>query len=248
MPFDQLFATPGIGQKKINCLIELYMRAAWLIRPGGLETARSMEEPALIRGRQPHRRIPCFRSAVGAVATNDPRQRIGRQNPGPLGSLVATVAARDLEYAARRVHLAESGTNPFLKNSWRETGRRGTRSLRFVARSLGRQQNSAALVLQVMPKFVAEYRSLGHRRRASHRGSRRREHSSIRSSIPDAASRESTLAKKLRLAASRLRLDGSGATVRQVARQMDLTRARVYTFGRHQRRYLSLSVAELCRS
>lgn len=44
MPFEQLFATPGIGQKKINCLIELLRRAAMLIRP-----VRSRPSPATRR-------------------------------------------------------------------------------------------------------------------------------------------------------------------------------------------------------
>ncbi len=64
MPFEQLFATPGIGQKKINCLIELLRRAAeHLIRPVRSKTVTS-DEALVDYRRQSTLMHPSFRSPL----------------------------------------------------------------------------------------------------------------------------------------------------------------------------------------
>ena len=215
MPFDQLFATPGIGQKKINCLIELFAPCRQP-SPSGCSRSDGRGRAGLIRGRHPRRRLACFRGAVGAVAANGARPRVGKQNAGPIGSLVTKAAARDLEYAARRVHVAESVQIRSLKTHGEKRVSAVLEVFGSLHALLASSKTQPHLSLQVLPKFVAD---VDHWAAAVVRRTVEVDADSIRHSFVDPlmAQVEIDAGEEIaQLAASRLRLDGSGATVRQV--------------------------------
>ncbi len=227
MPFEQLFATPGIGQKKISCLIELLRRAASPQPPGALE-ATPVEEPALaVDG-----------SHVDASQVSEALwvqwQQTVRDHG--LGGKTLGRLAPSLQRLPRVIWNTPLDAYTSLSLAQiRSLKTHGEKRVSAVLEVFGSLHALLAgskvqphLSLQVMPKFVAD---IEHWAAAVMRRTVEVDSASIRRSFVDPlmAQVEIDAGEEIaQLAASRLRLDGSGATVRQVARQMDLTRARVY--------------------
>ncbi|HVU85950.1 MAG TPA: hypothetical protein VHD36_01430 [Pirellulales bacterium] len=227
MPFEQLFATPGIGQKKINCLIELLRRAANPNPPGSLDTTVA-EEPALaIDG-----------SHVDATQVSEALwvqwQQTVRDHG--LGNMTLGRVAPSLERLPRVIWNTPLDAYTSLSlaqiRSLKTHGEKRVSAVLEVFGSLhallAGSKSQPHLSVQVVPRFVAdiEYWASAVMRRTVEVDA-----ASIRRSFVDRlmAQVEIDAGEEIaQLAASRLQLDGSGATVRQVARDMDLTRARVY--------------------
>lgn len=230
MPFDQLFATPGIGQKKINCLIELLRRAASPHAPGASEDT-VMEEPAAISMDESGSHVDA--SHVSEALWVQWQQTVRDHG---LGSKTLGRLAPSLQRLPRVIWNTPLDAYTSLSlaqiRSLKTHGEKRVSAVLEVFGSLhallAGSKPQSHLSLQVLPKFVVEieYWAAAVMRRAVEVDADTIRHSFV---DPLMAQVEIDAGEEIaQLAASRLRLDGSGATVRQVARQMDLTRARVY--------------------
>ena len=227
MPFEQLFATPGIGQKKINCLIELLRRAAEPNPPGAVDfapvnevevhdagdhvDASQVSEALWVQWQQTVRDHGLHDKTLGYLAPSlQQLPRVIWNTPLDAYTSLSLAQIRGLKtHGEKRVTavLEVFGSLHAL---------------------LAGSKSQAHLALEVRPLFVAnlERWASAVARRSVHVDAQ-----VIRQQFVEPLMRQVEIdagEEIARLAASRLRLDGSGATVRQVARQMNLTRARVY--------------------
>lgn len=227
MPFEQLFATPGIGQKKINCLIELLRRAASAHPPGSIETVASDESAVASDGN------PVDASQVSEALWVQWQETVRGSG---LGGKTLGRLAPSLQRLPRVIWNTPLDAYTSLSLAQiRSLKTHGEKRVSAVLEVFGSLHALLAgsnaqphLALQVMPKFVANIEAWAN---AVVRRTVEVDAASIRRSFVDPLMEQVQIdagEEIAQLAASRLRLDGSGATVRQVARQMDLTRARVY--------------------
>jgi hypothetical protein len=227
MPFEQLFATPGIGQKKINCLIELLRRAASPNPPGAIEAVATEEPVPAIDGNH------VDASQVSEALWVQWQQTV-REND--LGSKTLGRLAPSLQRLPRVIWNTPLDAYTSLSLAQiRSLKTHGEKRVTAVLEVFGSLHSLLAgsnaqphLALQIVPRFVVNIENWAN---AVMRRTIEVDAESIRQNFVDPlmAQVEIDAGEDIaKLAASRLRLDGSGATVRQVARQMDLTRARVY--------------------
>ena len=229
--FEQLFATPGIGQKKVRCLIELLNRAASPHPPGVVE-------------------LPLGAAAAPAVATDGSPQHVDASmvsealwvqwqqtvRDNGLGGETLGRFAPSLQQLPRVIWNTPLDAYTELSlTQIRSLKTHGETRVQAVLEVFGSLHALLAgtnpqshLALRVSPQFVVKIEDWAnavlHHTVAADAGAIRAAFvEPLMAQVEiDAGEQIATLAK------SRLRLDGSGATVRQVARQMGLTRARVY--------------------
>jgi hypothetical protein len=228
-PFDELYATPGIGQKKIRSLVELLERAARPHPPGGapygapasLDVASATSlggiDPSLVSE-------ALWVEWRTSVQTHD----LGKETMGRCAS-----SLQDLPRVIWNTPLdAYTGLSLHAIRSLKTHGEKRVRAVLEVFGSLhaivGRMNTPSHLAVRIMPRFVAQVEDRIH---ALCQQPTPVTVEQIRRQFVDplmAQVRVDLGDPIARLAESRLALDGSGATVRQVARRLNLTRARVY--------------------
>lgn len=229
VPFEQLFATPGIGQKKINCLIELLNRAAMPHPPGAVEmpsTTALAESESLDGG-------PVDTSIVSEALWVEWQNTVGANG---LGSETLGRFAPSLQNLPRVIWNTPLDAYTSLTLAQiRSLKTHGEKRVHAVLEVFGALHTLLAgvhpqqhLALHVTPAFVARIENwinaVAHRTAAV-------DADAIRRSFVDPLMEQVRIDagdQIAQLAAGRLRLDGSGVTVRQVARRLGLTRARVY--------------------
>lgn len=230
-PFDQIFATPGIGQKKIHSLIDLLNRAAQPLPPGAIEDVDPRHDghaaaPAADPGSIDTSLVSEALWVQWQQTVRDHalgRDTLGRFAPSLL-NLPRVIWNTPLD-AYTELSLADI-------RSLKTHGEKRVKAVLEVFGSLhallARVNPDSHLGVQVQPRFVLAIERW------------------IKSVVEQAAPVDAQAIRRAfvnplmaqlyvdagehiaRLAESRLRLDGSGATVRQVARRLGLTRARVY--------------------
>ena len=103
VPFEQLFATPGIGQKKVKCLIDLLNRAASPHPPGVIEppSGPAAAQPVSADGASHVVDTSLVSEALWVQWQETVRESgIGGRHIGTIRPVAAAIAPRDLEYAA----------------------------------------------------------------------------------------------------------------------------------------------------
>ena len=228
-PFDELYATAGIGQKKIRSLVELLQRAVRPHPPGGAAhdapTSSDVSSAATNGGIDP--------SLVSEALWVEWRASVQTHD---LGKETMGRCARSLQDLPRVIWNtpldAYTGLSLQAIRSLKTHGEKRVRAVLEVFGSMhaivGRMNTPAHLAVRIMPQFVAQVEERIHalcRQTTPVTVEQIRRHfvdplmAQVRIDLGDQIAR---------LAESRLALDGSGATVRQVARRLNLTRARVY--------------------
>jgi len=226
MPFEQLFATPGIGQKKINCLIDLLRRAAEPNPPGAIDVAPVSETDA-------HDADHVDASQVSEALWVQWQQTVRDHglHDKSLGYLAPSLQNLPRVIWNTPLDAYTSLSLTQIRGLKTHGEKRVTAVLEVFGSLHALLAGSKAqphLALEVRPQFVA---SIERWASAVARRSVHVDAAAIRQAFVEPLMRqvETDAGEQIaRWAASRLRLDGSGATVRQVARQMGLTRARVY--------------------
>jgi hypothetical protein len=227
VPFADLYATPGIGQKKINCLIELLQRAASPHPPGSVEFATGTD--AETTAEASHVDTSIVSEALWVQWQQTIRdQGLGKETLGrfapSLQSLPRVIWNTPLD-AYTALSLAQI-------RSLKTHGEKRVRAVLEVFGSLhlllAATNPQPHLSLRVTPRFVAAIENWAHA--VMHRTAAVDAAEIRRCFVDPLMAQVYTDAGEqiAKLAEGRLRLDGSGATVRQVARRMGLTRARVY--------------------
>lgn len=229
-PFDRLFATPGIGAKKISGLIDLLDRAAGDELPGAAAPTRAEDpvgaaDPALAAVDDPANVSEALWSAWRARLQS---RGLGRE---PLGRFAASlqnlprvVWSTPLEFYASR-SLEEIRR---LKTHGEKRVRAVLEVFRGLVSSLADAPGPEHLAARIQPRFARELE--GWLRRVA-----------LARQLPALAEMETRFVLPLvrqveldggpayrQLAELRLGLAGPRVSVRQTARQMDVTRARVY--------------------
>jgi len=230
-PFEQLYATPGIGQKKINSLVELLERAALPEPPGAIhveaETVGEAEDAIAADGGHVDTSIVSEALWVQWQQTIRDhglgKETLGRFSPS-LQSLPRVIWNTPLD-AYTELTLAEIRA---LKTHGEKRVRAVLEVFGGLHALLARIHPQPHLAVRILPGFVAQ---LDVWTTAVLRQSAAIDPQAIRASFVDPLMAQLSIdagEQIAHLAATRLRLDGSGASVRQVARRMGLTRARVY--------------------
>jgi hypothetical protein len=230
VPFEQLFATPGIGQKKVKCLIDLLNRAASPHPPGVVEPASG---PATAQPISDDGASHVDASLVSEALWVQWQQTVRESG---LGGETLGRFAPSLQRLPRVIWNTPLDAYTALSLAQiRALKTHGEKRVQAVLEVFGSlhallagTQPQSHLSLRVVPRFVCKIDdwadAVVHRTVAV-------DAVAIRHAFVDPlmAQVEIDAGDQIaRLAESRLRLDGSGATVRQVARRMGLTRARVY--------------------
>jgi hypothetical protein len=229
-PFEELFATPGIGQKKINCLIELLNRAARPQPPGAIETGQPSVDCAISSNAGGNH---VDMSLVSEALWVQWQQTICDNG---LGGESLGRFAPSLQNLPRVIwNTPLDAYTKLTLTQIRALKTHGEKRVHAVLEVFGSLHALLAgvkaqdhLSLRVLPRFVDKVE--GWARAALHR-TVAVDVTTIRRSFIDVlmAQVEVDAGEQIaQLAASRLRLNGTGATVRQVARRLGLTRARVY--------------------
>lgn len=229
-PFEQLYATPGIGQKKINSLVELLERAAQPEPPGSIPDESENLAPSEDGGADGgHVDTSIVSEALWVQWQQTVRdhglgkETLGRFSPS-LQNLPRVIWNTPLD-AYTELTLAEIRA---LKTHGEKRVRAVLEVFGGLHALLARLHPQPHLAVRILPGFVAK---LDAWTSDVPRQSAAIDPQSIRTAFVD------TLMEQLKidageqiaqLAQTRLRLDGSGASVRQVARRLGLTRARVY--------------------
>ena len=228
-PFDELYATAGIGQKKIRSLVELLQRAARPHPPGGapndVPTSAEVTNASNGGGIDP--------SLVSEALWVEWRASVQTHD---LGKETMGRCARSLQDLPRVIWNtpldAYTGLSLQAIRSLKTHGEKRVRAVLEVFGSMhaivGRMNTPSHLAVRILPHFVAQVEERIH---ALCRQTTPVTLEQIRRHFVDplmAQVRIDLGDQIARLAESRLALDGSGATVRQVARRLNLTRARVY--------------------
>jgi hypothetical protein len=230
-PFEQLFATPGIGQKKINSLVELLERAAQPEPPGAIhveaDKAIEAEEGASADGAHVDTSIVSEALWVQWQQTVRDhglgKETLGRFSPS-LQSLPRVIWNTPLD-AYTELTLAEIRA---LKTHGEKRVRAVLEVFGGLHSLLARVHPQRHLAVRILPSFVAR---LDVWATSVLRQSAAVDAQSIRTAFVEPLMVQLRIdagEQIAQLAETRLRLDGSGASVRQVARRMGLTRARVY--------------------
>jgi len=228
-PFDELYATAGIGQKKIRSLVELLQRAARPHPPGGAtnDAPTSAEVTNATHGGGVDPSLVSEALWVewrASVQTHD----LGKETMGRCAR-----SLQDLPRVIWNTPLdAYTGLSLQAIRSLKTHGEKRVRAVLEVFGSMhaivGRMNTPSHLAVRIVPHFVAQVEERIH---ALCRQTTPVTLEQIRRHFVDplmAQVRIDLGDQIARLAESRLALDGSGATVRQVARRLNLTRARVY--------------------
>ena len=224
-PFDDLYATAGIGQKKVRALVDLLQRAAGPHPPCDEPATPDVSSATSDGGIDP--------SLVSEALWVEWRNSVQSHD---LGKETMGRCARTLQDLPRVIWGtpldAYTGLSLEAIRSLKTHGEKRVRAVLEVFGSLhaivGRMNAPAHLAVRILPSFVAQVEE--------------RIHAMCGQTTPVTAEQirrqfvDPLMAQVridlgdpiARLAESRLALDGSGATVRQVARRLNLTRARVY--------------------
>ncbi|MBI2824641.1 MAG: hypothetical protein HYX69_08150 [Planctomycetia bacterium] len=229
-PFEQIFATPGIGQKKIHSLIELLNRAAQPLPPGAIEDAAnddgetgaaSVEIGSVDTSLVSEALWVQWQQTVRDHALG--RETLGRFSPS-LQNLPRVIWNTPLD-AYTELTLQDIRS---LKTHGEKRVKAVLEVFGGLHALLARVSPQSHLGVEVQPKFVLELERwvtgvLEQTVAVDAEAIRRSFVNPLMAQLYVDAGEHIA-----RLAESRLRLDGSGATVRQVARRLGLTRARVY--------------------
>lgn len=230
-PFEELYATPGIGQKKIHSLVELLHRAAKELPLGALPIEIEPDEarlPAPLSGVEPW--------DPGIVSEALWEQWRATVRDSGLGRETLGRFAISLEHLPRVIWQtpldAYVGLTLDEIRSLKTHGEKRVRAVVEVFGSLhamlaraGKQQH---LAIKVMPSFARELEGWidGVLNRDSLPTPDEIEKSFVEPLLAQArVDAGDTIAK---LVENRLGLKGGNSSVRQAARKMGLTRARVY--------------------
>jgi len=230
-PFEQLHATPGIGQKKIHSLVELLDRAARPEPPGAIANeAAPLDEPtAALSPDNMHVDTSIVSEALWVQWQQTVRdhglgkETLGRFSPS-LQNLPRVIWNTPLD-AYTELTLAEIRA---LKTHGEKRVRAVLEVFGGLHSLLARLQPQPHLAVRILPGIVAQ---LDVWAASVLRQATAIDAQAIRESFIDplmAQLRIDAGEQIAQLVETRLRLDGSGASVRQVARRMGLTRARVY--------------------
>jgi len=227
-PFEELIGTPGIGQKKIKCLIDLLNRAARPQPPGAIETPPSAADNSLAAEGG-----PVDTSLVSEALWVQWQQTVRDHG---LGSEALGRYAPSLERLPRVIwNTPLDAYTELTLAQIRALKTHGEKRVRAVLEVFGSLHAMLAgvskqshLTMRILPSFVGHLEdwttNVLHRTVAANAAT-------IRQSFVDPLMAQVQIDagdQIVELVESRLRLDGTGATVRQVARRMGLTRARVY--------------------
>ncbi len=229
-PFEELYGTAGIGQKKIRSLVELLNRAARPYPPGGApHDAATLSDVASAAATDGAIDPSLVSEALwvewrASVQAHDLGQETMGRFARSLQDLPRVIWSTPLD--------AYAGLSLEAIRSLKTHGEKRVRAVLEVFGSMhaivGRMNTPAHLAVRILPQFVAQVEERIH---ALCRQTTPVTADQIRRQFVDplmAQVRIDLGDQIARLAESRLALDGSGATVRQVARRLNLTRARVY--------------------
>jgi hypothetical protein len=235
-PFEELLATPGVGQKKICSLITLLSRAMKDVPPEdpfGLD-AMDESQPAGRKADRPRKATVGFDpSMISEAVWVQWRTTVKRQGLGhvELGQLTPTLQA--LPSVIWHAPLSEYVT--LSLTDIRELKTHGEKRVRAILEvfwgiheALGNSRIADHLKIQLIPKFVPPLEAWFS---ATLAGSSPPTQRTIRSSLatPLLAQIEVDAGQTVwRLAADRSGLKGAPKSVRQLAKRMGVTRARVY--------------------
>ena len=232
-PFSELSNTPGIGQKKICSFVKLLARAA-NTDPSELPTEASPCRPGK-RGRRRRRRFGRrvqrrlgLGGGVGPVAGKREQARPGRREARPLRPDVAEHDPRDLE------HALEAYTQFSLSEirSMKTHGEKRVRailevfhSVHVLVANMGTQDH---LVVRIFPRRIDQVEQwIGLALQTPGVPTTQELFENVVSPLLEQVRTDATQ-QIASLAENRLGISGPITSVRQAARAMGLTRARVY--------------------